>query len=145
MKENNMKSFKAKLNASVMINIYKYKEVKESVSLKLNELSKYNGDSYKEPSVFDKTRLLTVGTIIEIGDNIVLNEVGNVTVYPYELFESYNKKNAYLPCLMKGNVTKSFNQSIENMPLEERQSMERKRNKLTSRYNIVPMMEKISD
>lgn len=134
--------FKAKVNVNTAIQVGKYPEVKALIANRLSELSEGDSDAKKAPWQWSM-RAVKRGDILTFGDKCELDENGFITCFPKEVFEMYADRYIELPCQMEGNTTVNFDRSLQSLPIEMRAEMEKKREKITARFDVQPIMERI--
>jgi len=117
------KTFKAKANVNVTIDLRKYKQVVEFNKRKLAEIREADPSVMELPQSF-YTRVIGINQIIEIGDNFEYNEdTMQIVTYPVEMFERLSKQMIELApetqgLLDAGELEKSLNQTTPRMSQE---------------------------
>lgn len=140
--EKNTTSFNAKANVNFCIQITRYAEVKKYNDAYLADLRKDEPDA-KLPTWLSY-RQISKDDVLTFGDKLLINEeTGYIMQYPVEIFEQYNSRMCELPCKTKGHVEKVFEKTLVGLPLEEVESLMRKKADLTARFDVKPMLSKV--
>lgn len=142
------KTFKAKVNVNFSVSLMSYTKTKEILEKQVDRLSQYEVTGMKLPVTTQMAyRTFRVGEVLTFGDELECNVTDDgfsVNVYPKELYDHQSKRFVDMPCKIKDNVVKSFNDIMERLPHEEQESMMRKYDSLTARYHKTPVMSLVA-
>ena len=140
----NSKTFKGVVNVSFTAPIGSYPEIKKLLTKKMEELEKIDptGVKHSIPTLL-AYKTFKSGTVLTFGDDLEYETIDNnfrITVYPKSLFDHQSNRYVEMPCKMKGNVVKAFNDSYANLPPEEQASLGRKKD-ILKEYLMKPVMK----
>ena len=134
--------FTAVANVSFAMNVRNFEAKRKFNEEALAELKALEGDGVRLPAAAYYSEILK-GQHIAIGDELLVNEVGNVTQYPYSVFDLYSKCTLEAPCKLKGNTEEVFNRSLIGLDPEEIQVRLAKKDELMKRFHYIPFLSKV--
>lgn len=137
------KTFKAKTNCFIGIDMLEYPELRNYVDTMYNKV-KLSNKSIDESIWYSSygCRTLPHGAEITIGDKMQLDASGNISVYPQEFFDKLNKLTVEHACEFKGTLAE-IDQAIAKLPPNKQKLLLGESNTLP-RFRIMPMLEKVA-
>lgn len=135
-------NFSATANVGLSININKYEQVRSRNAIILKDLQQQEGNDVKLPTWAYYYPVLK-DQVINFGEDLILSEAGNPVQFPFEVFDELSALKIELPCKMRGNVEKGFNELLDKMSPEVQEELLRKKPIETARFHHVPLLTKV--
>ncbi len=134
--------FQAIANVNFSLPVAMYTGVKNYNDRFQKEMQSVNGTETKLAARMT-LRFVTRGDILNFGPEVVVDEeTGAVEVYPEQVFYDMTKRSVELPCAMMGDAKSNFEKAMAALPLNMRKEFDGKKNEVTARFRVKPILEK---